>query len=48
MNQMGSENLRLTFLATPKNKVSLYWEMQPNNEPYNYGQGTTLTSQQAR
>ena len=37
---MGSENLRLTFLATPKNKVSVYWEMQPNNEPYNYGQGT--------
>jgi len=40
LNQMGSLNTRLTFLATPKNKVSLYWEMQPNNEPYNYGQGT--------
>jgi hypothetical protein len=40
INKMGSEQLRVTFLATPKNKVSVFWEMQPNNEPTNYGQGT--------
>jgi hypothetical protein len=40
INQMGSVNLRLTTLVSPRNKLSLYYEIQPNYEPYNYGQGT--------
>jgi hypothetical protein len=36
----GSENLRLTWMATPKNKVGVYYEFQQNWENYNYGQGT--------
>jgi carboxypeptidase family protein len=36
----GSENLRLTWMATPKNKVGLYYEYQQNWENYSYGQGS--------
>jgi len=35
----GSENTRLTWLATPRNKVSFYYEYQQNWEQYSYGQG---------
>lgn len=36
----GSENLRLTWMATPKNKIGLYYEYQQNWENYSYGQGS--------
>jgi hypothetical protein len=36
----GSENIRLTWMATPKNKVGLYYEIQQNHEDYSYGQGS--------
>jgi hypothetical protein len=36
----GSENTRLTWMATPKNKIGLYYEYQQNWENYSYGQGS--------
>jgi hypothetical protein len=36
----GSENLRLTYMATPKNKVAVFYEYQQNWENYSYGQGS--------
>src|SRR4029450_13433998 len=36
----GSENTRLTWLATPRNKLGFYWEYQQNREDYSYGQGS--------
>src|SRR5262249_7546051 len=36
----GSENIRLTWLATPSSKIGLYYEIQQNHEDYSYGQGT--------
>jgi hypothetical protein len=36
----GSENLRLTWMATPKNKVAVFYEYQQNREDYSYGQGS--------
>lgn len=36
----GSENTRLTWLATPRNKFGFYYEYQQNWEHYSYGQGS--------
>ena len=35
----GSESVRLTWMATPKNKISGFYEYQQNVEQWNYGQG---------
>ncbi|MEQ1869370.1 MAG: TonB-dependent receptor [Vicinamibacterales bacterium] len=36
----GSEQTRLTWLVTPKNKLGFYYEYQQNKENYSYGQGS--------
>jgi hypothetical protein len=38
-SEKGSESLRLTFMATPKNKISGSYEYQQNVEQWSYGQG---------
>jgi hypothetical protein len=38
-SEKGSESLRLTWMATPKNKISAFYEYQQNVEQWNYGQG---------
>jgi hypothetical protein len=36
----GSENTRLTWLASPRNKIGFYYEYQQNWERFSYGQGS--------
>jgi Carboxypeptidase regulatory-like domain len=42
-SEKGSQNLRLTWMATPKNKISGFYEVQQNIEQWNYGQGALGT-----
>jgi hypothetical protein len=43
-SEKGSESLRLTWMATPKNKISGFYEYQQNVEQWNYGQGALGSS----